>query len=85
MTPEKMVHMANQIALFFAGYPHDDAVAAVGDHLTKFWEPRMRRQLLDYLAGGGEGLHPLAFEAARSRAAPKPAPLAPGTPDPATP
>jgi formate dehydrogenase subunit delta len=64
MTPEKMVHMANQIALFFAGYPRDEAVAGVADHLKKFWEPRMRRQLLDHLARGGDGLHPLVREAA---------------------
>jgi formate dehydrogenase subunit delta len=66
MTPEKMVHMANQIALFFAGYPQDEAVAGVADHLKKFWEPRMRRQLLDYLASGGADLHPLVVHAARS-------------------
>jgi formate dehydrogenase subunit delta len=66
MTPEKMVHMANQIALFFAGYPQDEAVAGVADHLKKFWEPRMRRQLLDYLASGGADLHPLVVRAARS-------------------
>jgi hypothetical protein len=39
MTPDKMVHMANQIALFFASYPHDEAVAGVADHINKFWEP----------------------------------------------
>lgn len=64
MTPDKMVHMANQIALFFAAYPHDEALAGVADHLKKFWEPRMRRQLLDHLARGGDGLHPLVREAA---------------------
>ena len=68
MTPEKLVHMANQIAQFFAGYPQDEAVAGVADHLKKFWEPRMRRQLLDYLAAGGADLHPLAMAAARTLA-----------------
>ena len=65
MTPEKMVHMANQIALFFAGYPHDEAVAGVADHLKKFWEPRMRRQIIAYVEGGGAGLHELVPEAVR--------------------
>jgi formate dehydrogenase subunit delta len=64
MTNEHMVHMANQIAQFFAGYPQDEAVAGVADHLAKFWEKRMRAQLLAYVQGGGEGLHPLAAEAA---------------------
>jgi formate dehydrogenase subunit delta len=63
MKPENMVHMANQIALFFASYPHDKAVAGVADHLDKFWERRMKDQLLAYVAGGGEGLHALALEA----------------------
>jgi formate dehydrogenase subunit delta len=58
-----MVHMANQIALYFAPYPHDEAVAGVTDHLQKFWEPRMRRQLHEYVAKGGGGLHELVLEA----------------------
>ena len=58
-----MVHKANQIALFFAAYPRDEAVAGVADHLQKFWEPRMRRQIIDYVAAGGEGLHELVPEA----------------------
>ena len=63
MTPAVMVHKVNQIALFFASYPHDEAVAGVTDHLKKFWEPRMRRQLVEYVANGGGGLHPLVPEA----------------------
>jgi formate dehydrogenase subunit delta len=54
-----MVHKANQISLFFASYPQDEAVAGVADHLKKFWEPRMRRQLIEYIDDGGQGLHPL--------------------------
>ena len=65
MTSEHMVHMANQIALFFAAYPHQEAVAGVADHLKKFWEPRMRRQLNEYIAHGGPGLHALVLEAAK--------------------
>jgi formate dehydrogenase subunit delta len=68
VTPAKMVHMANQIALFFAGYPHDEAVAGVADHIKKFWEPRMRAQLLAYIAAGGAELHPLVVEGARGLA-----------------
>ena len=33
MEDEYMVHMANQIAMFFASYPHEEAVAGVTDHL----------------------------------------------------
>ena len=65
MEPEYMVHTANQIALFFASYPHDEAVAGVTDHLQKFWEPRMRKQIIEYVAHGGGGLHELALEAVK--------------------
>jgi formate dehydrogenase subunit delta len=65
MESENMVHMANQIALFFASYPKEEAVAGVADHLQKFWEPRMRRQITEYVAHGGGGLHDLALEAVK--------------------
>jgi len=67
-----MIHTANQIALFFASYPHDEALAGVTDHFQKFWEPRMRRQIIEYVARGGAGLHELAIEAVK-RLAPVPA------------
>jgi formate dehydrogenase subunit delta len=65
MEAENMVHMANQIAKFFASYPREDAVAGVTDHLQKFWEPRMRRQIAEYVAHGGSGLDELAIEAVK--------------------
>jgi len=60
-----MLHNANQIATFFASYPHDEAVAGIEDHFRKFWEPRMRAQLKSHIQAGGEGLASLALEAAR--------------------
>jgi formate dehydrogenase subunit delta len=65
MESENMVHMANQIAIFFASYPKEEAVAGVADHLQKFWEPRMRKQITEYVAHGGGGLHDLAVEAVK--------------------
>jgi formate dehydrogenase subunit delta len=65
MKPEHMVHMANQIALFFSSYPHEQAVAGVADHLAKFWERRMKDQIAAYVAEGGEGLHELVPEAVK--------------------
>ena len=64
MEAHVMVHKVNAIAQYFAAYPRDEAVAGVADHLKKFWEPRMRRQLLAYIAAGGAGLHELVPEAA---------------------
>jgi formate dehydrogenase subunit delta len=65
MEPERMIHMANQIASFFASYPKDQAVAGVTDHLRQFWEPRMRKQIIEYVAQGGGGLNELALEAVK--------------------
>jgi formate dehydrogenase subunit delta len=69
MNPETLVRMANQIATFFHSQPEDEAVAATADHLAKFWDPRMRRQLGDLIAAGGKGLDPIAL-AAGKRVAP---------------
>ena len=63
MKPEHMVHMANQIAGFFAAYPRDQAIDSIADHLKKFWEPRMRAALIEYAMGGGAGLQDLVAAA----------------------
>ncbi len=64
MDGPKLVRMANQIADFFAAEPvHADAVAGVAGHLRKFWDPRMRRQILEVLDAGGDGMRPLVREA----------------------
>jgi len=65
MKSDSMVHRANQIALFFASYPHDQAVTGVIDHFKKYWERRMRDQIIAYVAQGGGGLHELALEAVK--------------------
>jgi len=65
MEEAHMVHMANQIAMFFSSYPRDEALAGVTDHFKKFWEPRMRKQIVEYVAHGGGGLHELALEAVK--------------------
>ncbi len=71
METQDMVRMANQIAGFFKGYPHDEAVKEAATHLNNFWDPRMRRQLFAHLAKGGEGLDPLILEAAAAVRKPK--------------
>ena len=55
MNAERMVHDANQIALYFASYPREEAIAGIRDHLKKFWERRMRDQIVEYVAQGGRG------------------------------
>jgi len=61
MSIEHLVAMANDIAAFFksatdAGEP----AQAVAAHLRRFWDPRMRRQIIDHVSRGGEGLVPIA-------------------------
>lgn len=70
MSPEKMVTMANQIATFFSSQPGDDQAERVAAHINDFWDPRMRRQLLDHLDAGGEGLKPLVIDAHKHIAVP---------------
>jgi len=63
MEPERLVTMANQIAHAFRLKGEERAVADTLDHIQKFWEPRMRREILAVLAAGGDGLEPIARKA----------------------
>ncbi|MGE0058942.1 MAG: formate dehydrogenase subunit delta [Dehalococcoidia bacterium] len=65
MEEHVMLHKANQISLFFASYPREEAIEGVRNHLKSFWEPRMRRQIIEYVANGGTGLNELAVEAVK--------------------
>jgi formate dehydrogenase subunit delta len=49
--------MANDIGAFFESQP-DKAEAAKGValHLRRFWDPRMRRQIVAHYRDGGLGL-----------------------------
>lgn len=49
MTPEKLAYMANQIGRFFAAQKTATVVPGIEDHIRKFWDPRMRRDLLAHL------------------------------------
>jgi formate dehydrogenase subunit delta len=70
MSPDKLVYMANQIGKFFVSQGHDMAVTATVEHLTKFWDPRMRTAIVAHVEAGGAGLDPCAREAVeRLRAA----------------
>jgi formate dehydrogenase subunit delta len=57
MNIERLVAMANDIAAFFDSEP-DKAVAADGvrSHLARFWDPRMRREIIAHAEAGGAGL-----------------------------
>jgi formate dehydrogenase subunit delta len=67
MSVESLVRMANDIGHFFAAEPRRaDAVSGIASHIRRFWDPRMRRQIIGHLETGGEGLEELAREAIAS-------------------
>ena len=53
MSPDKLIYMANQIARSFQSRTYDEAVAATAEHISSFWEPRMRAQLFRLMAEDG--------------------------------
>jgi formate dehydrogenase subunit delta len=57
---DKLIRMANQIALAFHAEPRDAAVADIATHIKSFWTPKMRRDIGSHLAEGGSRLDPLA-------------------------
>ena len=63
MDPARLIAMANQIGQFFRARGDEAMVAGVEDHLRKFWDPRMRREIIAVLEGGGAGLDPNTREA----------------------
>ncbi len=55
MDARKLARMANDIASFFDADPdRQAAVAGITSHLKRFWDPRMRRELLRALDEGGD-------------------------------
>jgi formate dehydrogenase subunit delta len=60
MDAHHLATMANEIAAFFAGEDPGKASENVANHLRRYWDPRMRKQIVDYLSHGGEGLSPVA-------------------------
>lgn len=57
--------MANDIAANLVHLPGDRAAEAVAGHIGRFWDPRMRTRLLDFVDAGADGLDPLVVEAVK--------------------
>lgn len=73
MKIEQLVNMANDIAAFFTSEPeHELAVDGVYNHIKRFWDPRMRKEIISYHQSGGEGLNALLQEALVKLAADQP-------------
>ena len=64
MNIDRLVRMANDIGNFFNSEPdHAEAVDSVALHLRRFWDPRMRKEIVAYVDNGGAELMDLVREA----------------------
>ena len=66
MNTDYVLRMANQIADALGINPdQEQAVAELADHLTRFWEPRMRSALVETASDGSlkSCLSPLVLQA----------------------
>jgi len=63
MKIDALIKMANEIASFFeAEGDRNEATRLVAVHLRRYWEPRMRREIIEHYEKGGAGLGELARE-----------------------
>ena len=61
MSTPHLVRMANQIEAFFrSGSDRDVAIAGIETHLRRFWDPRMRKEVVAHYDRGGQDLGELA-------------------------
>jgi formate dehydrogenase subunit delta len=64
MQAEKLVRMANQIAANFEyGPDKDKAVEGTVDHLRRFWNPLMRKEIVEFAASDDAKLNEVAARA----------------------
>ena len=64
MRVERLVSMANDIGAFFnAEQDKAEAAKNIAGHLTRFWDPRMRREIVAHYREGGAGLDPVVCSA----------------------
>ncbi len=63
MNIDLLIKMTNEISAYFAAEPDaEEAARDVAGHLKRFWEPRMRRQIITYYEERqGAGLSDLAL------------------------
>ena len=64
MAPDKLIRMANQIALFMESKPEAEGIDGLAAHINDFWEPRMRKQFFELIDSGSAEFRPLVLKAA---------------------
>jgi len=56
MNIEHLIRLANRIGNFFEAFPdRAEGEEGIVNHIQKFWEPRMRRAMLDFLESSPDG------------------------------
>jgi formate dehydrogenase subunit delta len=63
MSPDKLIRMANEIAVFFRSQPGPDQAERVAAHLKDYWGPEMRADLKARAKGHERELHDLVRQA----------------------
>jgi formate dehydrogenase subunit delta len=84
MNIDLLIKMSNEITAFFVG-EHDEqaATTAVANHLRRYWDPRMRKQIIAYYEERqGAGLVDIAKNAVAQLAAQSRAAASTGAPPP---
>lgn len=67
MNIHHLVSMANDISAFFnSEVGEKEAHKSVALHISRYWDPRMREQIIAHAAAGGDGLCQAALDAVRS-------------------
>ena len=57
MNVHHLVKMINEISAFWEGEAGpENAAKAIANHLQRYWDPRMRREIVVHLHAGGGGL-----------------------------
>ena len=60
-----VIRLGHDLVRNFEALPPDTAATEVATHIRKFWDPRMRRELLEYVDAGDSRVGPLLAAAAR--------------------
>jgi len=66
MDNSNLIKMANNIGAFFKSEPDRElAIQGVEQHIRNSWEPRMRKQIIEYVQQDGSELLDIVAEAVR--------------------
>ena len=58
------IRLINKIVVHFAYLPTDQAVTEVANHVSRFWDPRMKRRLFELVDSETTDFEPVAVAAA---------------------